>query len=33
VHNTDPRPFKWTASAEAIIEKIARCREISETLH
>jgi transposase len=33
VHNSDPRPFKWTASAEAIIEKVARCREISETLH
>lgn len=33
VHNKDPKPFKWTASAEAIIEKIARCRETYETLH
>ena len=33
VHNQDPKPFKWTASAEAIIEKVARCRAISETLH
>lgn len=33
IHNKDPKPFKWTASAEAIIEKIARCRAISETLH
>jgi len=33
VHNKDPKPFKWTASAEAIIEKVARCRAISETLH
>ena len=33
VHNRQPKPFKWTASAEAIIEKIARCREIFETLH
>jgi transposase len=33
VHNKDPKPFKWTASAEAIIEKIARCRGTYETLH
>lgn len=33
VHNANPKPFKWTASAEAIIEKVARCRGISETLH
>jgi transposase len=33
VHNQDPKPFKWTASAEATIEKINRCREIYETLH
>ncbi len=33
VHNTDPKPFKWTASAEVIIEKVARCRDIYETLH
>ena len=33
VHNEHPKPLKWTASAEAIIEKVARCRAISETLH
>jgi transposase len=32
VRNKEPRPFKWTASAEAIIEKVNRCREIYETL-
>jgi transposase len=33
VNNKDPKPFKWTASTEAIIEKVNRCREIYETLH
>ena len=33
IHNKDPKPFKWTASAQAIIEKVDRCREIYETLH
>jgi len=33
VHNANPKPFTWTASSEAIIEKIARCRAINETLH
>ena len=32
-HNQEPKPFKWTASAEAIIEKVARRRATSETLH
>lgn len=32
-HNREPKPFHWTASAEAIIEKVNRCREIYETLH
>lgn len=32
-HNAEPKPFKWTASAEAIIEKVNRCRESYETLH
>jgi transposase len=32
-HNQEPKPFKWTASAEAIIEKVNRCRYIYETLH
>jgi transposase len=33
VHNEDPRPFVWTASAEAIIAKVSRCRAILETVH
>jgi transposase len=33
VNNADPKPFKWTASAESIIEKVNRCRAIYETLH
>jgi transposase len=32
-NNAQPKPFKWTASAESIIEKVNRCREIYETLH
>lgn len=33
VNNADPKPFRWTASAESIIEKVNRCRKIYETLH
>ena len=33
VNNEAPKPFKWTASAESIIEKVGRCRAIYETLH
>ena len=33
LHNSEPKPLKWTASAEAIIEKVNRCREIYKTLH
>jgi transposase len=33
VHNRDPKPFVWTASAQSIIEKLNRCKVISETLH
>ena len=32
-HNRDPKPFKWTATAEAIIDKLNRCRDIYATLH
>jgi len=32
VNNADPKPFKWTATAESIIEKVNRCRAIYETL-
>ena len=32
-NNQDPKPFKWTASAEAVIEKVNRCRASYETLN
>jgi transposase len=32
-HNEDPKPFVWTASVESILEKVARCKAIFETLH
>lgn len=32
-NNAEPKPFTWTASAEAIIDKVNRCRTIYETLH
>jgi transposase len=33
LNNADPRPFVWTASAEAILAKVGRCRAILETAH
>lgn len=33
VNNDAPRPFVWRASVEKILEKISRCKAISETLH
>ncbi len=30
--NADPKPFKWTATAKAIIEKVARARAVLETV-
>ena len=32
-HNTEPKPFVWTASVQKILEKVQNCRAISETLH
>ena len=32
-NNDAPKPFVWTASVEKILEKISRCKAISETLH
>lgn len=32
-HNADPKPFIWTASVQSILEKVARCKAIYETLH
>jgi transposase len=31
--NTNPKPFVWTASVEAILEKIAKCRRRLEQIH
>ena len=33
LNNADPKPFVWTASAEAILAKVSRCRAILETAH
>jgi transposase len=32
-HNQNPRIFKWTASVEQILAKVAKCKEALETLH
>jgi len=32
-HNDDPKPFVWTASIDAILEKIGRCKAVLETVH
>jgi transposase len=32
-NNQQPKPFVWTATAQQIIEKVNRCKGISETLH
>ena len=31
--NADPKPFVWHKSANAILDKLARCKVIYETLH
>ena len=33
LHNRDAQPFKWTASPEAIVDKVNRCREILDSEH
>jgi len=33
INNADPKPFKWTASAESIVQNVNRCRVIYVTLH
>ncbi len=30
-HNEDPKPFVWTASADAILAKVGRCKAVLET--
>ncbi|HJW75124.1 MAG TPA: IS630 family transposase [Thermoleophilia bacterium] len=32
-HNQDPKPFVWTASIDAILEKVGRCKAVLETVH
>ncbi len=32
-HNTDPKPFVWTASIDAILAKVGRCKAVLETVH
>jgi transposase len=32
-YNNDPKPFVWTASVEAILEKVNRCRAVCRTEH
>lgn len=31
--NDHPRPFIWSATADTVLEKIARCKAIYETVH
>jgi transposase len=32
-HNADPKPFVWTASAPEILKKVARGRQVLESVH
>jgi transposase len=32
-HNNDPKPFIWTASIDSILDKVARCKAVFETVH
>jgi transposase len=32
-YNENPRPFVWTASVDAILSKVGRCKAVLETLH
>jgi len=33
VNNANPKPFVWTKKVDAILEKIARCKAVTVTLH
>jgi hypothetical protein len=33
VSNADPKPLVWHASAQAILDKVSRCKVIYETVH
>lgn len=32
-HNADPKPFIWTKSADQILEKVARAKQVLESQH
>jgi len=32
-HCEDPKPFVWTASVEAILEKVGHCKAVLEAMH
>ena len=32
-HNEDPKPYKWTATAESILAKVARARNTLDTVN
>lgn len=32
-HNDDPKPFKWTATAESVLEKTSRGRVALQTVN
>jgi len=31
--NLEPKPFVWTATADVIMEKVRRCKELNGTAH
>ena len=31
--NTDPKAFVWTATADVILDKVRRCKELAGTAH
>jgi len=33
VNNANPKPFVWTKSVNAILEKVARCKAVTVTSH
>jgi hypothetical protein len=33
VNNENPEPFVWAKKTEAILEKVAYCKAVMETLH
>jgi len=33
INNENPKPFVWTKKADAILEKVGRCKAIAGTLH